>query len=126
MEKFNIANLDNDFELVKLLGKEIIDKVYLGKNKIDQSLVVIKLIDLKELDEQAITFLSEEGNTLIKLNHPNITNFIDFEIVNESSIYYNGLCRNGNLLMKIKEQKKKINLLLKLKLLIGFLKFVLV
>ena len=31
MKKFNIANLDNDYELVKLLGKEIIDKVYLGK-----------------------------------------------------------------------------------------------
>ena len=96
MEKFNIANLDNDFELIKLLGKEIIDKVYLGKNKIDQSLVVIKLIDLKELDEQAITFLSEEGNTLPNLNHPNITNFIDFDIVNNQAYIIMDYAENGN------------------------------
>ena len=95
MKKFNIANLDNDYELVNLLGEEIIDKVYLGKNKIDQSLEVIKLIDLKELDEQAITFLSEEGNTLIKLMHPNITNFHDFEIVNGQAYIIMDYADNG-------------------------------
>ena len=107
MKKFNIADLDNDYELVNLLGEEIIDKVYLGKNKIDQSLEVIKLIDLKELDEQAITFLSEEGKTLIKLMHPNITNFHDFEIVNGQAYIIMDYADNGNLLMKIQEQKKK-------------------
>ena len=121
MEKFNIATLDNDFELVKLLGKEIIDKVYLGKNKIDQSLVVIKLIDLKELDEQAITFLSEEGNTLPNLNHPNITNFIDFDIVNNQAYIIMDYAENGNLLMKINEQKKITKPLTEIKIINWFL-----
>lgn len=106
-KNFNDKEIDNDYEIVNILEEGIIQKIILSKNKKSQNHILIKLIDLKKLDKDGITMMSEEGKLVSELEHPNITNFHNFKIINEQAYIIMDYVDGGNLINKINEYKKE-------------------
>ena len=106
-KNFNDKEIDNDYEIVNILEEGIIQKIILSKNKKSQNHILIKLIDLKKLDKDGITMMSEEGKLVSELAHPNITNFISFKIINDRAYIIMDYIDGVTLQNKINEFKKE-------------------
>ena len=106
-KNFNDKEIDNDYEIVNVLEEGIIQKIILSKNKKSQNHILIKLIDLKKLDKDGITMMSEEGKLVSELAHPNITNFISFKIINDRAYIIMDYIDGVTLQNKINEFKKE-------------------
>ena len=60
---------------IKVLGVGSFGKVILARDKFDNSKVVIKHVNLDNMDEKYRDYIIQEGNILQKLQHKNIISF---------------------------------------------------
>ena len=60
---------------IKVLGEGSFGKVILARDKFDNSKVVIKHVNLDNMDEKYRDYIIQEGNILQKLQHKNIISF---------------------------------------------------
>jgi Protein kinase domain/C2 domain len=66
------ANLEDLYEVGKVLGRGAFSEVKLGKRKTDGLQCAIKCISKKQVDEKELTLLEREIDIMKKLKHPHI------------------------------------------------------
>ena len=104
---FSAPFLDENYTLIKILGVGGFGRAYLAKSKQTDELVVIKDVDLTDMEEKPRKLMEQEGFILQKLSHPNIVKCIDSKIINEKAYIVMEYADDGNLKLKIKEHKQK-------------------
>lgn len=77
-----------NYTILSLIGKGGMGSVYLAENKyIKQQKVAIKVINGSMINDFTRQKLTEEADSLARLNHPNIVRFINYHIDDEGNIY---------------------------------------
>lgn len=66
----------DDYDYVKLIGSGHFSKVGLAKMKDTEEMFAIKQFTNEDLNQQAITAIKRELNTIIKFDHPNVLKYI--------------------------------------------------
>ena len=74
---FSDSFLDENYTLIKKLGEGGCGSAYLAQSKKTEETVVIKVVDLKDLEEKDRQLMEQEGIILQNLSHPNIIKCID-------------------------------------------------
>ena len=95
------------YKQIKELKLDQIKKVYLAQKKDNQEKIIIKEINLLQLDEKERDMAIQEGIILSKLKHPNIVNCNEFHLENDKIDIIMEYEEGGDLFNKIKEQKNK-------------------
>ena len=104
---FSDSFLDEHYTLIKVLGAGGFGRAYLAASKSTKEFVVIKDVDLMDLEEKPRKLMEQEGFILQKLSHPNIVKCIDTQIINEKAYIIMEYADDGDLKLKIKEHKQK-------------------
>ena len=99
--------LDQNYDLIKVLGDGGFGIKYLVQSKKTKENFVIKAIDLDDLEEKARILMEQEGFILQKLSHPNIIKCIDSKILNNKVYIIMEYADDGDLKAKIKQHKQK-------------------
>ena len=99
--------LDQNYDLIKVLGDGGFGIKYLVQSKKTKENFVIKAIDLDDLEEKARMLMEQEGFILQKLSHPNIIKCIDSKILNNKVYIIMEYADDGDLKAKIKQHKQK-------------------
>ena len=104
------------YKLMKKLGEGAFGQALLAKNKEDDTMVVIKTVNLEALDEEGEEKAINEGNILRKvsrdLQHDNIVKFYGFYLCANEAVLIMEYIEGGDLRGKIEEAKlwrKKID-----------------
>ena len=104
---FSDSFLDEHYTLIKVLGAGGFGRAYLAASKSTKEFVVIKDVDLMDLEEKPRKLMEQEGFILQKLSHPNIVKCIDTQIINEKAYIIMEYADDGDLKLKINEHKQK-------------------
>ncbi len=104
---FSDSFLDENYTLIKKLGEGGYGSVYLAQSKKSQESVAIKVVDLKDLEEEDRQLMEQEGIILQKLSHPNIIKCYETKIINDKAYNIMEYADDGDLQLKINEHKKK-------------------
>ena len=104
---FSDAFLDENYNLIKVLGSGGFGRAYLAQSKKTQETVVIKDVELTDMDEKPRKLMEQEGFILQKLSHPNIVKCIDSRIINNKAYIIMEYADDGDLKIKIKQHQQK-------------------
>ena len=104
--KFSDSLLNENYILIKRLGKGGFGDAYLAQSKKNNEFVVIKDIDLVHLEEKPRKLMEQEGIILQNLSHPNIIKCIDTKIIKDKAYIIMEYADDGDLKEKIDNQKK--------------------
>ena len=74
---FSNPFLDENYTLTKILGNGNFVSTYLAQSKITQEFVIIKYVDLIDLEEKDRKLIEAQIGIFQKLSHPNIIKYID-------------------------------------------------
>ena len=96
-----------NYKQIEVLMLDQIKKVYLAQKKDNQEKIIIKEINLLQLDEKERDMAIQEGIILSKLKHPNIINCNEFHLENDKFDIIMEYAEGGDLFSKIKEEKNK-------------------
>ena len=108
MEQISIKQLfDKKYNLIKILSKDENKKVFLVENKDNKERVIIKEINLSNLNEKEKKMSLQEGMILSKLKHPNIIDCYGFDNEKDKIIISIKYEEGGDLLKRIENQKNK-------------------
>ena len=66
------------YQVIKYLGEGAFGKAMLAKSKEDESKVVIKVVDLKDMDMEMQLKIIQEGNNMYALDNENIVKVHSF------------------------------------------------
>ena len=99
--------LNSKYDFINIIKKDDNKKCFLVIKKDTQQKFIMKEFNLSKFDQEIQKLMSQEGNKLIKLKHPNIINYYDFYIENNNAYIITEYLENGSLFHKIKEQKNK-------------------
>jgi len=99
--------LAQNYDLIKVLEFGGFVITYLVQSKITKENLVIKVIDLNDLEEKVRKILEKEVFILQKLSHPNIIKYIDSKILNNKVYIIMEYADDGDLKAKIKQHKQK-------------------
>ena len=97
---------DEVYVFVKFLGSGSFGRVNLYRNTSDNSLVVWKEIDLKQLDHKYRSEAFSEVEILSILSHPNIITYYKYFIGDDTLYIELEYAKIGNLTTQIKAQKQ--------------------
>ncbi|XP_045610447.2 serine/threonine-protein kinase Nek8 isoform X2 [Procambarus clarkii] len=75
--KKRVKDLDHDYEKIRLVGKGAFGSAILYRRKEDETMVVIKEINMLELSASERQMALNEVNVLAMLDHPNIISYMD-------------------------------------------------
>ncbi len=107
MEQINIKKLiGKTYNLIEILSKNEFKEVSLVENIDNKERIIIKEINLSKLNEKEKEMLSQEGNKLSTLKHPNIIECYEFHYEKDKIIISIKYEKRGDLLIKIENQKK--------------------
>ena len=98
--------LNEKYIYLKTIGSGGFGRAYLAKTKSDDTKVVIKEIELSEMDNMTKKYMVQEGFLLSELKHPNIVDFKNFYFDRNNAYIIMDYADGGDLDIKIKEQKK--------------------
>ena len=98
--------LNEKYIYLKTIGTGGFGRAYLAKTKGDDSKVVIKEIELSQMDNMTKKYMVQEGFLLSELKHPNIVDFKNFYFDRNNAYIIMDYADGGDLDIKIKEQKK--------------------
>ncbi len=105
MEPLNINEfLYHKYKIIDIITKNKIKKVFLAERISDQEKIIIKEINLLNLDEQQKNIITQEGIIFLNLKHDNIVNFEEFHIENNEVYIIMEYCEE-DLSKKIQRQK---------------------
>ena len=104
---FSDEYLDENYNLVKVLGNGGFGRAYLAQCKKTKENFVIKGVDLEDLEERPRMLMEQEGHILQKLSHPNIVKCIDSKIINNKVYIIMEYADDGDLKVKIKQHQKR-------------------
>ena len=108
MEQISIKKLlAQNYNQIKLLIKDENKEVSLFENKDNKERVIIKEINLSNLNEKEKERALQEGMILSKLNHPNIIQCYGFYYEKDKIIILIKYEEGGDLFKKIENQKNK-------------------
>ena len=108
MEQISIKQLlDQKYNLIKILSKDENKEVSLVENKENKERVIIKEINLSNLNEKEEEMALQEGIILSKLKHPNIIDCYGFYYEKDKIIISIKYEEGGNLFKKIENQNNK-------------------
>ena len=108
MEQISIKQLfSQKYNLIKILSKDENKEVSLVENKDNKERVIIKEINLSNLNEKEKEMSLQEGMILSKLNHPNIIQCYGFYYEKDKIIITIKYEEGGDLLKRIENQKNK-------------------
>ena len=108
MEQINIIKLfGKTYNLIEILSKNEFKEVSLVENKDNKERIIIKEINLSKVNEKEKEMLSQEGNILSKLKHPNIIECYEFHYEKDKIIISIEYAEGGDLKKKIENQKNK-------------------
>ena len=99
--------LDPKYNLIKILLKDENKEVSLVENKENKEKVIIKEINLSNLNEKEKEMSLQEGMILSKLKHPNIIECYGFHCEKDIIIILIKYEEGGNLFKKIENQNNK-------------------
>ena len=90
------------------LGEGNFGKVFKAKNRADGQNIACKVVekvdlDLSDMNNEDLVDLKKETNTIMELDHPNITKYYDCYEDDEKFYIMMELAAGGSLLNKIKE-----------------------
>jgi serine/threonine protein kinase len=97
----------DDYEEVKPIYAGEFDSVYLYKRKSDNSLFYLKFISLIQSGVENISNLESEAKLLLKLNHPNISKYVDYFTHKDNFIIVMEYVKGETLRQKIKIAQKQ-------------------
>ena len=104
---FSDEFLDENYNLIKVLGNGGLGRAYLAQCKKTKENFVIKAVDLEDLEERPRMLMEQEGYILQKLSHPNIVKCIDSKIINNKVYIIMEYADDGDLKVKIKQHQKR-------------------
>ena len=105
MEPFNINEfLYHKYKIIDIITKNEIKKVFLAERISNQEKIIIKEINLLNLDEQQKNVITQEGIIFLNLKHDNIVNYEEFHIENNEVYIIMEYCEE-DLSKKIQRQK---------------------
>ena len=105
MEPFNINEfLYHKYKIIDIITKNEIKKVFLAERISNQEKIIIKEINLLNLDEQQKNVITQEGIIFLNLKHDNIVNCEEFHIENNEVYIIMEYCEE-DLSKKIQRQK---------------------
>ena len=105
MEPLNINEfLYHKYKIIDIITKNKIKKVFLAERISNQEKIIIKEINLLNLDEQQKNVITQEGIIFLNLKHDNIVNFEEFHIENNEVYIIMEYCEE-DLSKKIQRQK---------------------
>ena len=108
MEQISIKQFfDQKYNQIKTLFKDKNKKVILVENKDNKEKVIIKEINLSNLNEKEKEMALQEGMLLSKLKHPNIIECYGFHYEKDKIIISIEYAEGGDLFQKIENQKNK-------------------
>ena len=108
MEQLSIKQLlDQKYNLIEILLKDENKKVSLVENKENKERVIIKEINLSNLNEKEKEMSLQEGMILSKLKHPNIIECYGFYYEKDKIIISIEYAEGGDLFQKIENQNNK-------------------
>ena len=114
MEQLAIKQIiTQNYNLINILFKDDNKQIYLAQNKNNKERVIIKEINVSNLNEKEREMSLQEGIILSKLKHPNIINCYGFYYEKDKIIILIKYEEGGDLKKKLKI--KKINILKKKK-----------
>ena len=101
-------NYDASFGKQDQLGEGAFGKVFKARNKHNKDPYALKVIekidmDLSEMDAEDLIDLKKEINTLMALDHPNITSYLSCYEDKERFYILMELASGGSLKQKVKE-----------------------
>ena len=96
--------LYHKYKIIDIITKNKIKKVFLAERISDQEKIIIKEINLLNLDEQQKNIITQEGIIFLNLKHDNIVNFEEFHIENNEVYIIMEYCEE-DLSKKIQRQK---------------------
>ena len=105
MEPLNINEfLYHKYKIIDIITKNEIKKVFLAERISNQEKIIIKEINLLNLDEQQKNVITQEGIIFLNLKHDNIVNYEEFHIENNEVYIIMEYCEE-DLSKKIQRQK---------------------
>ena len=105
MEPLNINEfLYHKYKIIDIITKNKIKKVFLAERISNQEKIIIKEINLLNLDEQQKNIITQEGIIFLNLKHDNIVNYEEFHIENNEVYIIMEYCEE-DLSKKIQRQK---------------------
>ncbi len=105
MEPLNINEfLYHKYKIIDIITKNKIKKVFLAERISDQEKIIIKEINLLNLDEQQKNIITQEGIIFLNLKHDGVVNFEEFHIENNEVYIIMEYCEE-DLSKKIQRQK---------------------
>ena len=105
MEPLNINEfLYHKYKIIDIITKNEIKKVFLAERISNQEKIIIKEINLLNLDEQQKNIITQEGIIFLNLKHDNIVNYEEFHIENNEVYIIMEYCEE-DLSKKIQRQK---------------------
>ncbi len=108
MEQLAIKQIiTQNYNLINILFKDDNKQVYLAQNKNNKERVIIKEINVSNLNEKEREMSLQEGIILSKLKHPNIINCYGFYYEKDKIIILIKYEEGGDLFKKIENQKNK-------------------
>lgn len=84
MEDKQLGNKISDFTVLKELGRGSYGIVIKVKSNLNNNIYVIKILELKQMNEKSQREAWKEASILKKLNHPNIITYYTSFLENES------------------------------------------
>ena len=105
MEPLNINEfLYHKYKIIDIITKNKIKKVFLAERISNKEKIIIKEINLLNLDEQQKNVITQEGIIFLNLKHDNIVNYEEFHIENNEVYIIMEYCEE-DLSKKIQRQK---------------------
>jgi NIMA (never in mitosis gene a)-related kinase len=105
MEPLNINEfLYHKYKIIDIITKNKIKKVFLAERISNKEKIIIKEINLLNLDEQQKNIITQEGIIFLNLKHDNIVNYEEFHIENNEVYIIMEYCEE-DLSKKIQRQK---------------------
>ena len=106
---FTKEDVYKNYDVIKLLGEGAFGKAELAKDKKDGKIVVIKTVNLADLDDEQEEKASNEGNILRKVGmepyHENITKFYGSVLLDKENILIMEYIDGGDLRGKMEFEK---------------------
>ena len=105
MEPLNINEfLYHKYKIIDIITKNKIKKVFLAERISNKEKIIIKEINLLNLNEQQKNIITQEGIIFLNLKHDNIVNYEEFHIENNEVYIIMEYCEE-DLSKKIQRQK---------------------